>query len=344
MMKTGNHVVWNLDFGQAYEAYYFTTYHQPSGRAFWLRSTLLKAENDVPSERGGLWLASFNRNNPDETFASCRFFPESQVNFKKGDSQLEIGDSLLKEGSYRGAFEQDGRSFKWDLSYEPQDEELWMIPKLVRLVGINKADVCIPNVDIKLNGSIWIDDIEFKFDGIPAGQSHHWGRHYSPEWIWGHCNEFEGRPGAWLEILSAKFIKKGALEVPATMMHLNTGKEVLQVTGPLQMFSSKAGYRDGVWRYVVLDKKTRVEVEFKADPELIVKFPYVSPHNMLHHCYNSCLCDLKIRTYKRRFRRWKQTDELICQGRAAAEYCAVGDIPPNQFIYRGLVKPDFIRS
>ncbi len=343
-MKPGNNVVWDLSHGVFYEVYYFTTYHEPSGKAFWIRSTLLKSSAGGSAKRGALWCAVFDSNDPASGFGVHKYFDAKDVSFSPGSLSLKIGESEYREGVYHGKFSQEGHDISWDLSYAPHEEDLWLIPSLVKKTGLNKADVCTPNVDISLYGNITIDGEEYIFDGIAGAEAHHWGRHYAPEWIWGHCNEFEDRRGAWLEVLSAKFIQKGPIMVPATMIQLNTGIDRFSIRNPVQLFAARAGYNNGCWRYVAKDNDLRIEAEFKADYDKFLMFPYLSPHDEQYYCYNSCLVDLIVRVYRKGGVRWRQVDELVSKGRAAAEYCSPQMTKPDKFVYQGMTSPLFIRN
>lgn len=334
----GNKLIWDLSKGQFYEVFYFSINHHKSGRAFWLRSTLLQSNPDIPEQRAGLWFASFDPANKENTFGIKNFYPENETIIKPGVLDLSIGNSSFTEGFYEAEFEADGHSVSWQLEYAPNEEKIWMVPNLVRKTGINKADVCVGNVDILIYGTITVDGETFTFNGEKAGQSHHWGHHYAPEWLWGHCNDFEGRPGAWIETLSTKFIQKGRIEVPATMIQLETGNGRFGIDTPIQLFTSNASYENGLWQYAANLDKHRLEIEFNAEYDNFVCFPYRSPHNEEYNCYNSSISDCTVRIFKKRAGRYRQIDELVSKGRAAAEYCVKGVVAQDIFRYKGLAK------
>jgi|GEM_PF-2765134 len=333
-----NEIVWDLSRGQFYEVYYFTINHHQSGRAFWLRSTLLKSNPDDPKRRAGLWLASFDPADMSNTFAIKKDFPAEETNFKPGILDLSIGNSHLREGHYKAKFSANGHNVSWDLQYAPHEEDIWLVPNLVRKTHINKADVCVGNVDILIYGTITIDGEEFILESEKAGESHHWGHHYAPEWLWGHCNDFDGREGAWIETLSTKFIKKGNLEIPATMLKLETGSARYGINNPVQLFKSNADYKDGTWQYSCTDRNFLIETTFHAEHDNFVCFPYRSPHNDDYNCYNSCIADCIVKVFQKHGGRYRQIDELISKGRAAAEYCVNGEQSPEAFSYKGFRK------
>lgn len=330
----GNKVFWDAEKSGFYEVWYFTINHHPSGAAFWLRSSLLKNPATAPGLSGGLWFARFDASDPSRNLAIRRFFDEQRVSFEPGGLDLAIGSSRYREGDYRAEFEADGHRVKWELTYSPNADDLWLMPELVRKSGIAKADACVPNVDIAIHGSITVDGERYDFDGGPGGQAHHWGLDYAPDWLWGHCNDFEGRPGAWIEALSAKVSDTESTERRATVLHLDTGKRRYSVSTLEQIFTTGAAYENGHWRYVMLDGDAKIEADFHVPPERFVMFPYLSPLGESSSCYNSCLSDLVVRVYKQGPGGWDQIDELTSKGRAAAEFHTRSDQGPKTYLFK----------
>ncbi len=337
-----NRVVWDEKKNAFYETWYFTVNHRASGKSFWLRSTLNLTPDGTRDQFGGLWCAMFDPEKPGENLAFHRMYPESSVCFGRGGLDVVIGESRLREGQYRAEFANDSHFASWDLHYKPHTEDIWLVPKLIRGSHIPKADVCVPNVDIELEGELTIDGETYRFEGDPAGQAHHWGYHYAREWLWGHCNDFENSPGAWLEVLAVKLFDWGRASYPVTLLQLNAPSGRYGVRTPLQLLHSRACYEKGIWRYVAIERETRIEVEFSAPESAFVCFPYTSPHNESFWCHNSCLCDLKVQVFARKGNSWVPIEQLVSKRRAAAEFCTMKETTPSEFVYQGVVSPRFI--
>ncbi|RJO72434.1 MAG: hypothetical protein C4523_03200 [Myxococcales bacterium] len=335
-LSMNNAVQWNTRLATFYEVWYLTVVHRATGTAFWLRSTLLKPKSPEPEQAGGLWFARFDPHNPARTFAAVRHFSAEDIAFEPGRFSVRVGPSSLREGAYTGDLSQNGHTASWDLQWTPNAETVGLIPELVRKARINKAEVCAPNVHIALYGKIVVDGEKYVFDGDPAGQAHHWGRHYPVEWIWGHCNAFAGRPDAWLEALSVKQFEWRGQSLPVTLLQLKTESLRFGVDSPLQLLSSRAEYERGVWRFAASDVEHRVEAMFTAPAERFVVQPYTSPHNQAYWCHNSCLADLSVRLSIRRGREWETVDELVSHGAAAAEFCTRRQTTPDEFVFKGI--------
>ncbi len=333
----GNQVYWREDKKAFYEVWYVTVNHHPSGCSYWLRSTFLKTDPSRPDNTGGLWFARFDPNAPERTFHVHRYYPDDEVALNSDPFRVEIGSSSLSETRYRARFEQDGHEIEWDLSWKPNDFDVWLVPDLVRKSGVPKADVCVDHVDIRLNGTLTVDGERVEFQADPAGQSHHWGVHYAPEWLWGHCNDFREGEGVWFEALAVKLYRAGRLTQPVAMLQLQTPSGRYGVLSPADLLRSRADYDNHVWRFASCNLRHRVEAEFRACPEFFQTLPYISPHNEDYRCHNSCLCDLKIRVFRRGLFGWKPVEEWTSEKRAHAEFCTSRDTRPEHFDFKGFL-------
>jgi len=335
-MSMGNRQYWDESQAGFYEVYYLTVNHKKSGRSFWLRSTLLKTTKPDETRFGALWLAAFD---PQGSNLAChRYYPRSECRFAPGELALEIADSRLEEGHWRTAFEADGHNMSWDLNWQPHALDLWLVPQFIRSTGFNKADVCVPNVDIALYGHIKIDGEIFEFTGDPAAQSHHWGRHYSRGWLWAHCNDFDGAPGAWFEMLAVDLFGLGPWRMPVCMLAYGEGDQSMAVTVPLDMTKSRASYERGVWLAEFEKNGLRLELRISAPANGFVALPYISPHGENYTCHNSCLCDAELRLFRQRCSCMETLRELHSSGGAHAEFCTRQNTTPQHFRFGGVLK------
>ncbi len=332
----GNSIYWDESRDGFYEVFYITVNHRKSGKAFWLRSTLLKTAAPDEQRFGGLWLAAFDANKDKPNLALHKYFPRSECEFSPGAMGLKVADSMLSDSSFKADFEAEGYRLSWDLNWQKHPENLFLVPDAIRKTPIPKADLCIPNVDVAVSGHITVDGERYDFDGDPGGQSHHWGRHYAHGWLWGHCNDFEGKPGTWLEMLSVDLFGVGKLRQPLTMLAAETESGRFELLSPLDLLHSRAEYADNRWLVSARKGKRRIEAEFTAPDENFVAFPYVSPHNEIYTCHNSCMCGLVLRIYEKSGTGWKKIEELSSSG-AHAEFCTPQKTTPSSFRFGGLL-------
>jgi len=334
MKNTGNQVVWDLSKGSFYETWYFT-FAIPGGQAFWIRGTL-HHNTELDKDRiGGLWFARFDAGNPQRNLSLRAFYPESHLDFIKGRSEFEIGSASFHEGCFKGGFEADGHRVSWHLDYAANTEPLWLVPAPLKLARIPKADVCVPNVDIRLFGFVEVDGERIDIDDIPAGQAHHWGYHFAHSWLWGHCNEFDNARDCWVEALSVEMAGKGRARVPAVMLAAKFPSGIFK-PHTLGLVLSHSSYSKGVWTFAGQDATRRVEARFSAPEEYFVCQPYVSPHGKEYFCHNSCLCDVMLRVYERKIFRWILLHELRSSKKAAAEFCTPEYTSPGRYEFKSL--------
>ncbi len=333
----GNRLRWDESQPGFYEVFYLTANHRRSGRSFWLRSTLLKTSAPRQSYSGSLWLASFDPEGSN--LALHRHYPREDCRFSPGEAVLEIGDSRFEESAWHADFTQDGHRLSWNLQWNSSASDLWLVPQSVRRLGLNKADVCVPNVDVALYGNIEVDGERFEFDGDPAAQSHHWGRHYARGWLWAHCNDFDGAPGAWFEMLSVDLFGLGPLRLPVCMLAFHDEERNLSVAALPDLLRCRASYKERVWRAVFEKGPLRLEARITAPPGAFVAVPYVSPHSENYTCHNCCLCRAELRLLGREKGGWRLLRELHSASGAHAEFCTPLDTTPERFRFGGLLKP-----
>ena len=335
-MRTGNLQYWDESQAAFYEVYYLTVNHKASGHRFWLRATLLKTAQRDKAHFGGLWLAAFDP--AGAHLAVHCYYPRAQCSFVLGRLALEITDSRLEESRWRADFEADGHHVDWELHWQPNASELWLVPQLIRRSGFNRADVCVPNVDIALYGHVTIDGERYEFAGDPAGQSHHWGRHYARGWLWAHCNDFDGAPGAWFEMLAVDLFGIGSRRLPLCMLAYSDGENELTVAVPLDFIKSRAAYSDGIWRAEFEKNGLRLEARLRAPGNGFVALPYISPHGENYTCHNSCLCDAELRLFKHRRAGCELLRELYSPDGAHAEFCTRENVTPHSFRFGDMGK------
>lgn len=328
---SGNAVQMTRGAGPFYETWYLTFVHAQSGQAFWLRATLLASPKGGLVPLGGLWLARFDPKAPARNLALSESYDVYELDFHPGQTGIEIGPGLWREGHTSANFTSQGHKVSWELNWTPPHQTLRLLPELVTRHKLNRSDLCVPGVDISIAGRISIDGEALELRECPGGQAHHWGRHYPKSWIWGHCNAFPEAPGAWVEMLAVKLFDWRGHSWPLVMLALQTPSRRLAIVEPWQMALARANYCQGRFCISFAAKSTRVQLSFRAEREHFVRFPYTSPTDETYYCHNSCVaaCDLQI--FEQQKGREHLVEELRAENTAAAEFCTREETGPERF-------------
>jgi hypothetical protein len=306
-----------------YEAWY-TIFNDPaSGDGFWIRYTLLNPLDDHPEAGAGLWFAYTCRHDPGRSFAIRKRFAPGSFEAIPGSTGLRIGDSVLEEGLFRGAFDSDGRSVEWDLRYQPSPMFHEYLPGSLRRLAERRNAVTLPNPKIRLSGTVRIDGTGRELEACPGHSAHHWGIRHPPRWNWGHCCAFE-RDDAILELLSGQ--GPGGIAVTFVLLHTREGSIECNRWASLPFNSCVAGL--GFWRFVGHRGSTRIVADIRVDPRHVQKFDYLSPDYRRSECWNTQVGDCLVRVYEGRDR---LVQVLRARGTAAAE---IHDERPEGIPYR----------
>ena len=316
MSEADNHRRWAADARGCYEVWYTTWNHPQTNQGFWLRYI---TENPVDGEaRGELWFARFDPARPEKTFGIHKRFAD--VRSSENPFRLAIGGAELAHDHAVGALAGDGHDVRWDLRWEPAATTMRLLPNVMYARGgLGETTVHSPNPRVPLSGRLVIDGEELAFDRAIAGQTHLWGKKHAYSWTWGRCAEFEGAPGALLEVLGVRLSRRGLMLPPMTLVVLDLDDERYRFNQFRHVLKNRGTWRAGRTTFEAWSPTVRVEGELTCSPDQMVQAPYLDPDGTEVFCCNTEIGDARVTVYKRSGLGWKEHRRLDGRGRAHFE-------------------------
>ena len=308
-----------------YEVWYLTCSHVASQTGFWIRYTLESPlDGDAYAQ---LWFAQFDARDPKRTFGINRKFPIASMTATESPFSIAIAGNQLGADRARGAIAGDGHDVRWDLRWTPSPRTFHQLPSVMYARGgLGETTVLTPNLDVALVGSITVDGRTLTLEGAPAGQTHLWGKKHAHQWAWGHCNAFDGKPGAAFEALTVRLRRGNVTLPPLTILGLVLDGEDLLFNQFRHTPTNRGEMGTGFYRFRAWRPNVRLEGEFSARPEDMVVAPYVDPDGAPSYCSNTEIGDLRLTVYRRSGTRWREAARLTAPRRGHFE---VGSREPD---------------
>lgn len=303
-----------------YEVWY-ATWNDPVTRdGFWLRYVIEAPLAGVGEPYGQLWFARCSSRDPARSFGINRKFPIASVTTGR-DPLIAIGAARLGHDHARGALSGNGHAVEWNLTWTPGARTLHQLPAVMyRRGGLGETTVLSPSVDVALAGELVVDGERLPLAAAPGGQTHLWGTKHAHAWAWAHCNAFDDRPGAALELLHVRLIRKGVKLPPMTIATLRLPGEDLAFNRFDQaLLGGRADTSTGRVKFRAGGLSARLDGELSCTPADLVRAHYHDPDGEERFCHFTAVGDLRL-TLSRRVRgRWTAVDELRAPRRAAFE-------------------------
>jgi hypothetical protein len=280
-----------------YEVWYLTCNHRESQTGYWIRYTLESPLAEVGEPYAQLWFAAFDARDPSRNLAFNRRLPIEQLSAGEHPFELRLGEALLSHGSMRGALDDRAR---WDLRWTPAERTHRHLPSVMyRRGGLGETTVLTPNLDVAIDGVIDWGGRRVELRGEPGGQTHLWGRKHAYSWAWGHCNAFEGRPGAAFESLSVRLRRRGRVLPMLTIFTLYLDGEAYRFNQFRHTLLTRARYGTAHYRFSATGPSARIEGEYSCRPEDMVVAEYHDPDGEPSWCSNTEVADLRVTVFRR---------------------------------------------
>jgi len=185
-----------------YESVYLVATHPTESRAFWIRYTVRKPPGGEPS--ASVWFTHFR---PGAVRAGKVTVPVGQ--------QPQVGVVIDSVGSVdfagaRGSL--DGVT--WDLSFTDGAPAMTHLRRHWMYVSpIPKTKSTSPHPDLRISGTVTVDDETFTLDRWHGMLGHNWGSEHALRWVWLRGAGFAEDPSAWLDVVIGR-IKVGPVTLP----------------------------------------------------------------------------------------------------------------------------------
>ena len=323
MTVDDNHARWDGERRGCYEVW-FATWNDPRTRdGYWLRYVIEAPLPGVGEPHGQLWFARFSATDPTRTFGIHRKVAIGSVATSRDPFAVTIGAARLGHDHARGALSGGGHAVEWSLTWAPSAPTLHQLPAVMYRRGLGETTVLSPNVDVALHGTLTVDGERIALADAPGAQTHLWGTKHAHAWAWAHCNAFDDRPGAVLELLHARLVRRGVKLPPMTVAVLRLPGEELAFTRFDQAIAhGRATTETGRVRFRAGGLTVRLDGELSCQPADVIRAHYHDPDGAERFCHFTAVGDLRL-TLSRRVRgRWREVDELRAPRRAAFEIAA----------------------
>jgi hypothetical protein len=311
-----------------YEVYYVTLTDPETGVGFWIRYTMV-APLPATGEAAtcSLWLMAMDPRDPVANVGEKVSFPVSEMVAEADPFRLRIGGASLTDQGMTGSFERDGRTFSWQLEWEPRLPAYGHVHPALRRAKIAKTILFLPHPDLEISGSVDLDGRRIELDRVRGGQAHLWGSKHATRWAWAHCNDFVGADGGprrdvFVDGVSVYVPRFGRELGPSTPVVARVNGADLLSIGPLAVQRNKSDFDLTSWRFEAAAGRRKLAGEVSARAEDLVGVTYHDPDGQLAYCYNTEVADMRLELLERSSARgaWDRKDEFRSDGRAHFEY------------------------
>jgi len=299
ILKTGRYDVW------------FTMINDiPRSEVYWIRYTIMCPKSDkkydgtIPIEqfidaldgaRASLWFGYFNSNNSEKNFMARKVFPLSKA---KGSREIpddkycvfKIEENEIFLDGMHGSFEISTKSLRrkisWDLKFDHFMDPFFPIPGIAKILRITTTLLNISHPNLRISGTITIDDETKTLESVPGEQTHTYGLEYADKKIWLHCNAFKEDPEAWLEF--GYKMGKGTLG-----FYDGSRLYGLNKISTMKKFNI-VDYDVDKLKFNFSDKSIKIDCEVNVDRDMLLGVVYKGPNGTTGYCYNSETADIKF--------------------------------------------------
>ncbi len=282
-----------------YEVWFARLNDPVSGRALWVRYSLLKRGAGTEA---ACWATFFDP--AQGRVISRRWKGAAAVDlpgwiFRMGDSGISLG---VIEGS--------GEGVAWKLHWKPGPcPPVAVVAPWIGALGLSSSGYDSAAPQASFEGSAVIDGQAWGFSGAFGCVGHVWGKRYGAGWWWAHA-VFPNKSGGEtvFEILSAA----GPLGLRVTSAFLWKDGRLHRACGPLSLLRNGAQRQDDLWRFSA--RFGALSVEGECSLGLAATLEYEGPDGRKLACRNSKVSAMRLRIIDK-----AKTEELSTEA-AAMEF------------------------
>lgn len=317
--------LWPAVSRPAYENYYGMVYLEKEQLCLWWRYTFLKTATMETVSR--LWGALFDARNPERNFYTTKVFSHDEISVSADEIRLSE-DSWFRYGQCCGNL--DGR-LVWDLDFEENSTSFRSVnSELLAMLLSNSRNVS-PNNNLRVNGKIRIDGVEYTLDRQPGHQGHTWGQTMPQGWVWCHCNAFASSDSVFelvaldkgeSEPVGAQYLSWQGQELFCNELRHLIGRHNLLFPYP----KNKISWEDGVLNFSGQEGNFRFEGKVTADPGQFHLVRYTNTNDSYLYNLNDSVASIEIVIFEKRRKRWEQV-AILESGGCQIEFVSIEDPP-----------------
>jgi hypothetical protein len=270
-----------------YESFYLRAVSPEEPVGAWIRQTVHKAPGHPP--RGSVWCTVFDASR-ERPFMHKR--TSAELSAPPGQWIVLSGDTEMGPGHAQGSC---GRA-RWSLrvaSAEPPLQHL--SPAWLYRAPLPRTKLTSPTPGASFDGRLELaGGPTIELGGWRGMVGHNWGSEHAERWIWLHGVDFDGAPGAWLDVALGRvllagrmtpWVASGALSLDGRRMRLGGLR-----TGGARVAESVRGCR------VRLTGRRGLVVEVEADVPVgsAAGWRYADPDGGEHDVVNCSIAALRL--------------------------------------------------
>jgi hypothetical protein len=277
-----------------YESFFLRANHPERPLAFWIRYTVFSPGGRPEDAIGELWAVFFNGETHSHT-AVKKEVPFRECVFSPGTFDVRVGDARLRPGRLAGAVEKGPDSISWDLAYQGDSRPLLLLPQKLYLTRLPAAKSLVSLPLASFAGGITVNGETMEIRDWLGSSNHNWGFRHTDLYAWGQVAGFDGEPGTFLEVATAR-IKIGPLWTPplTPMVLRRRGKEYA-ANGLLQTVKAHGSFSYFTWTFSTETPQLKIEGTITAPPEAFVGLTYYNPPGGTKTCLNTKIASCTLR-------------------------------------------------
>ena len=290
-----------------HEVWYLKLNDVASGRALWLRLTLLLSRNGF-RQVAETWAIFFQRKETLEitkvAVKQTHDLSAFSAVLKPPAETIQIAGCELSDRQTCGTVQSKGQSIQWNFKITPKiSAQFNLVPPLLSQAGIVKNTALTVGEDLLFNGTCVINGETFTWKDAPGMQAHLAGPRNGHSWVWGHCNTFIGEEGqiapVIFEGLTAKALLRGGISSPkmSTFYFHYRGKEYSFNT-LWHAIRSQSHHSLTDWQFIAEENDLSFRGHVQAELRNFAGVTYEDTDGSFLFCANSKLSDMTLLVYR----------------------------------------------
>jgi hypothetical protein len=300
-----------LTASSGYEVWFLTFTDPATGTGYWIRST--HHAQSRGSRQAGVWFARFDPTDPSGTYGIHR--RSDRWSISPTAFAVRIGGvCLMSSGHAEGTLEAEGRTVRWELDYPTGRETYRLLPGAFYR-GLAPTRAWSPNVDTRVQGTVWVDGAAAEIQQAPGQQGHLAGSRHAERWAWAHCGSFDEEE-AVVHALTAQG-RRGPFTTPfLTSIGVRWQGRWIR----LLKVSRRRDFGLGSWRVDVENRRYRLTGRIEAPARALLRARYEDPDGTPRYCHNSEIASSRLALFERRAGGFEEVALLESRGSTHAEW------------------------
>lgn len=273
-----------------------------SHRALWLKWTIWAGDRSPERAVAEAWAIAFHSEHGHVATKST--VPFADARFASRALGASIDGSVLTADGAQGRVESGGRAIAFELAMRATEKPLLMYPRWMYTASFPTQKLVSPVPNARFSGHVEVDGERWEVEAWPGMLGHNWGRH-TEQYVWGHCNAWDGEDDVVFEGGGGRTRAGGMLLPFRTVLALRHHGTTYGMSHLVSIARNHSDVTRRRWRFTGRGPRVEVEGEMWAETEDFVGLYYANPDGQTIHCLNSKVAhaDLVVRVAGRAPRR-----------------------------------------